>query len=266
MLQGHTVDVLPWDVSLAYVFGLKWDPAPIFQTFAAYTPYLDELNARHYLDQASPDFVLYAPLAMDGRYHLFDEPLALTALTCNYKLVGEDAQFLLLQRRPLSPCGNLGIISTQEATFGREIQVPFSKDKPVIARVYLETSWLGKISGLVYKIPKVMINLEFANGQSGNYTLVVATARDGLPLRPGFLSDSIPISSVERMTFFTNGPAYYMPVIRVDFYNLERGDVGYPHTGKDVLPQCQCLIMGEQGSNISANQHHARIMAKHFIC
>ncbi len=234
LLRGHTVDVLPWDVSLVYAYGLQWDPAPVFQSYASYTPYLDEVNAQHYLNQNPPDFVLYRPLSIDGRYPLFDEPLALMALTCNYKLVGNDTQFLLLQRRSNSLCGTFDLKSAQESTFGQQIQVPFSEDTPIIARVFLESSWLGLISDIIYQVPKVEVNLEFSNGQSRNYSLVVATAADGLLLSPGFLSDSIPIPSINRMTFSTNGPEAYKPTIRIEFYKILKGESSDPNNNSET--------------------------------
>lgn len=238
MLRGHTVDVLPWDVSLAYAYGLHWDPAPVFQSYSAYTPYLDELNARHYSNHDSPEFVLYRPISIDGRYPLFDEPLALMALTCNYQLISTDSNFLVLQRRTSSSCGRMDFISGQDATLGQQIQVPFNESTPIIARIFLDSNWLGTISGLAYKIPKVLINLEFANGQSQNFTLVVATAGDGLMLSPGFLSDTIPISTVQRISFFTAGPEFYNPVIRVEFYELHSAGNFDSHGGGSSFLEC----------------------------
>jgi hypothetical protein len=221
IFHGHTVDVLPWDVSLAYVYGLQWDPAPIFQSYSAYTPYLDEVNARHYTSLGSPDFVLYKFETIDGRYPLFDEPLALMTLACNYKLVGNDSQFFILQRNG-NACSSSELMSVQEVSFGQPVQVPISQ-APVTARVFLENSWLGVVSGLAYKIPDATINLQYGNGQSENHRLVVATAADGLLLRPGFLSASIPAPSVDQITFLTNGPQYYSSTIRVEFYKILTG-------------------------------------------
>jgi hypothetical protein len=220
MLRGHTVDILPWDDSLAYVYGLQWNPAPMFQTITAYTPYLDGVNARHYSSGNTPDFVLYRPEAKDGRYPFFDEPLALMALACNYVHVGNDASFFILQRRSSDVCDHMDLLAIDEIKFGQPIQVPTIAQTPVIACVYLENSWLGMISTFLYQVPKVMINLEFNNGLSQNYTLVVATASDGLLLRPGFLSTSLPLPAVNQFTLFTRGPEYYKPAIMIKIYGI----------------------------------------------
>jgi hypothetical protein len=228
MLRGHTVDVLPWDFSLAYVYGLQWDPAPVFQSYSAYTPYLDEVNARHYTSPGSPDFVLYTWEDLDGRDPFFDEPLAFMALVCNYKLVGNDSQFFILQRNS-NACGSSELMSAQEVSFDQPVCVPTSQT-PVIARVFIESSWFGVVAGLAYKIPDVTIQLQYSNGQWENHRLVVATAADGLLLSPGFLSASIPASyphtlPVNCLAFFTNGTEYYNPTIRVEFYAILNGTV-----------------------------------------
>jgi hypothetical protein len=241
VLRGHTVDVLPWDVSLAYAYDLKWDPAPVFQSYSAYTPYLDEVNALHYMKQGSPDFVLYSYQNLDGRYPLFDEPLALVALMCNYKLVGYDTQFLILQRRTGSTCGGSRLISVQDVTFGHPIQVPSSEGTPVIARVFIQASWLGVISELAYKIPNVTIGMKNSNRESENYRLVVATARDGLILREGFLSTSIPAVSIEQMVFSTSGPEYYNPEVRVEFYEILPASGSNLTNSQNAVMQCKIL-------------------------
>lgn len=44
-LRGRTVNALPWDVSLVVDKHLRWDPVPEPQTYSAYTPYLDHIDA-----------------------------------------------------------------------------------------------------------------------------------------------------------------------------------------------------------------------------
>ncbi|MDR2058321.1 MAG: hypothetical protein LBP83_08620, partial [Dysgonamonadaceae bacterium] len=39
------VDVFPYDIALLYAYDLNWSPRPVFQSYSAYTPVLDQINA-----------------------------------------------------------------------------------------------------------------------------------------------------------------------------------------------------------------------------
>jgi hypothetical protein len=79
------VAVDPWDVGLPYAYGLTWHPVPVFQTYSAYTPYLDGLNARAARQAPADQFVLrFLNQAVDERNPAWDTPEYLLALACDY--------------------------------------------------------------------------------------------------------------------------------------------------------------------------------------
>jgi hypothetical protein len=229
MFDGHTVDVLPWDIAMAYAYGFNWDPAPIFQTYQAYTPALDDLNARHYEGKGAPDFVLYNFESMDGRYPPFDEPHAFRTLICNYELVGIDGQFFILEKRPLCICSDRTIlVSTYDTSFGEPVQIP-NGNGLLIAKVYIETNFLGKTASLLYKIPAVRVNLQFGNGEShvwgptasGDFEYIASVGSNGLLLKAQPPVDNMLTPSVDTFAFYTNGPQYYASEIRIEFYSID---------------------------------------------
>ena len=59
LLSGHTVDIFPWDIAITEQYGFRWIPRPVFQSYFAYTDYLDSLNQRHFLTVHSPEYLLY---------------------------------------------------------------------------------------------------------------------------------------------------------------------------------------------------------------
>ena len=69
-VNGGTVEAVPWDVTEVRANGWKWRPRPVFQTYAAYTPDLDQANADHIRSDAAADFVLLRWGATDGRHPL----------------------------------------------------------------------------------------------------------------------------------------------------------------------------------------------------
>lgn len=85
MLTGHTVDVLPYDIAVTEAYGLQWHPRPVFQSYSAYTEYLDSLDAKYFLSASSPEYILYALGAIDSRYGIFDEPATFRTLLLKYE-------------------------------------------------------------------------------------------------------------------------------------------------------------------------------------
>src|SRR5215831_9316414 len=47
LLEDKTVDVFTTDVALIYGYDLDWSPRPVIQSYQAYTPVLDGMNAQH---------------------------------------------------------------------------------------------------------------------------------------------------------------------------------------------------------------------------
>ena len=72
-----TVDAVPWNVSGVIANGWRWQPRPVFQSYAAFTPALDHLNARHIQSAAAADFALVNWETIDSRHPFFEDPVFL---------------------------------------------------------------------------------------------------------------------------------------------------------------------------------------------
>lgn len=68
-------DIIPYDTSIIQANGYRWQPAPVFQHYSAYTEFLDKENARHYASTNGADILLCRFQAVDGRHMLWDTPL-----------------------------------------------------------------------------------------------------------------------------------------------------------------------------------------------
>lgn len=90
---GHSsVDVMPWESSLAVLNGLNYQARPVPQSYSVYTPLLDDLNARFLASTNAPALILYAcaqAMTIDGRPAAWDESLTKMALMENYALNSE---------------------------------------------------------------------------------------------------------------------------------------------------------------------------------
>jgi hypothetical protein len=228
---------------------MEWNPRPVFQSYSAYTSYLDNLNSRHFLDSNAPDFVLYAVKSIDGRYPLFDEPLTLRALICNYEVMWFDGDFMVL-RRVADHCGPPTVIQTIESAFNRTITVPSNYNGCVFGQVHMQYNFIGTLGNLLYKVPPVNVELHFADGSTGTYRFVFGNAMDGLIVSalPNNLFGG-QIRPVREIKFTTEGAYAFDPDIQVSFIRIpvsySPGQVAWStahepdrwvHQGTNILP------------------------------
>jgi len=220
LLTNRSVDIFPWDVSMAPAYEMEWDPRPIFQSYSAYTPYLDNLNARHFLGSNAPEFVLYQIASIDDRYPLFDEPLTLRALMCNYQEIGFDNGFMILEKVD-SSCGSPRAIQSIDTTFGDTVSVPSNYNGYVFAEVRLRFNLIGLTESLLYKAPLVFVKLNFADGSTGTYRFESGNAMDGLVVSaiPNDLFGGA-VRQIRGITFITPGAYAFDSHIQVEFVRV----------------------------------------------
>jgi hypothetical protein len=82
----RSVDVEPWEIGVAWAYGLDWHPLPVIQGYAAYTSHLDGLNAAALAGGEGPELILRqaAGASLDDRLEGWDPPAAHLAMLCNY--------------------------------------------------------------------------------------------------------------------------------------------------------------------------------------
>ena len=100
----------------------------MFQAYAAYTPYLDELDADRLASEAAPDRVLWltpddAPLSIDGRSVWFDSPEAKVQMLCRYSLLASAPGWQVLARTA-DRCASPITVATLTTTAGAVVAVP----------------------------------------------------------------------------------------------------------------------------------------------
>lgn len=120
-MGSAAIHVDPNETSAVWAYDLAWHPVPVFQTYQANTPTLDELNGESLAK--GPQFVLsrLSPaspaIGIDGRLGVEESPRYSRALLCNYTVSGiEDRWALFTRTRP--HCGQLTALS----------QVPIHQD------------------------------------------------------------------------------------------------------------------------------------------
>lgn len=195
-LGDRSVHVDPWEVGVAWAYGLNWHPLPVMQSYSAYTRQLDELNAGALDGRGAPAAILrYRALApargsrgaIDDRYPGWESPAAMRAMLCHYRAVRTSAHWQLLERGA-HRCGLPRLIGVVHSTTGRQILVPPppSPGDMVFARIDgIGARGWELLRAALYRARERSVRL----GGRGTWKLVPDTAADGLILRAPTLVD-----------------------------------------------------------------------------
>jgi hypothetical protein len=178
-IGSSTVHVDPDETSAVWAYDLAWHPAPVFHTYAAYTPTLDGLNGESLA--AGPQFILsrLSPASpatdFDFRLGVQESPRYSRALLCNYTVNGvEDRWALFTHTDPR--CGPLTALS-QATVRGNDVitvPAPSRSDMAVLVGIDLQPTIVDRLfQGTVAPLTIPTVALDGAA-----YRLVAANAAE----------------------------------------------------------------------------------------
>ena len=148
-----SVHVDPVEAAVVWAYGLRWAPVPIFQSYAAYTPRLDDMNAERLEGDDAPDFILrQAGRAIDGHLHEHESPRYQIEVICRYReMIAENGWQLL--RRASDRCGEPVELSSVVLQPGEATAVPVPADVPMIvaAEIHPEGSLADRLRTSLYR-------------------------------------------------------------------------------------------------------------------
>jgi hypothetical protein len=179
-IGSGTVHIDPDETSAAWAYGLAWRPAPVFQTYAAYTPLLDGLNSDS-LAKGQSQFILsrLSPaspaIGIDGRPGVQESPRYSRALLCDYTVSGIGNRWALFTRSG-SRCGPLTALSQFPVHENDVVTVPAPSGPhmAVLMRIDLHPTLIDQLfQGVVapLTIPTVVLD-------GVTYRLVAANATE----------------------------------------------------------------------------------------
>ncbi|BBH39474.1 unknown protein [Microcystis viridis NIES-102] len=239
-VQGKTIDIIPSEFSLIPGNQLNWKPRPIIQSYSAYTEKLDELNYQS-LSQSPRDYLIYHFQAIDGRHPFFDEPKAFSYVVCNYQLDSVNSpfqvpaiktNFYLLEKQKVSRCIPTPLGETTNVTWDQVYELPTRNSGITRVQVKFEYSWLGKIVKQLFRIPPVIINVNYLDGTQANFRFVQDNSANGVILSHlprndqelmAFFQEKLP-PQVKSFSFSVSNPLLFSPEIKVTpFWEVETG-------------------------------------------
>jgi len=181
-----SVDIYPDEQSAVLASNNKWNPRPVFQSYSAYTPELAALNERHLRDHSAPDNVLFSVDPIDDRLPSLEDGPSWPAFLDNYMMTrfDSDNDLAYLRRKPwLQSSSRLAVIATGTQHMNEEVAIPYM-DLPIFAEIDLDPTFLGKLRGVVFKYPRLDMELKLRNGETRSYRVVSNMMRSGFLLSP----------------------------------------------------------------------------------
>jgi hypothetical protein len=189
-LEGHRTHVEPSEAAVARAYpAIAWSPLPVFQTYHAYTPALDELDAAVLRGDARPERIVreYAeladgsgPLTVDHRWYWFDAPATTLERLCRYREVVADARWQVLAPRGAS-CGEPVSLGSVTVRAGEPVEVPAAPDDRSLVTVRiappLEAGLSDRLRSTLFKAREWFVDLD-----GRRFRLVPGTVGQGLVL------------------------------------------------------------------------------------
>ena len=184
LIGKASVDVFGYTQWAALANNLNYLPRPIIQGYSVYTPYLQNLNLSYYQSENRPKYILFRIESIDVRYPTLDDATILPFILSNYKLIGEDGGFLILQESPnISSNIRLKLVSEQTITFGETLDISALKNNMVIIQVKVKPTIIGKITKFLFQSPIITMDV-MNNGVIRSSRFIPAMAERGFVLSP----------------------------------------------------------------------------------
>ncbi len=173
------VGVFPWEVTYIAANNLNYNPFPVFQTYVAYTSYLDNLNASHLSGSKAPPWLLMDFQAIDSRHCLIDGPATWLAIYKWYEPFRRLENLLVLKRKQMPLFDKLETVERVEHRITDTVRVPES-DAPLVVRIPMDLTFWGKAVKTFYKIRPIQMVLTDDVGMTHTYRIVPDTLRNGM--------------------------------------------------------------------------------------
>jgi hypothetical protein len=179
-----TTDIYSFNQAYLIASGNAWNPRPIFQSYAAYTPTLAKINRKHLLGENAPENVIFRVEPIDGRLPAIEDGASWPALLTGYIPSAKSDGFLYLHRKNSdSPLSEEMFLRSGTYSFGETVPVP-KESAPIFVELSIKPSLSGRLVSAFYKPSQLQINLELENGRKVTYRLVAGMVSSGFVVSP----------------------------------------------------------------------------------
>ena len=181
---------------------LNYRPRPVYQGYAAYTPFLADMNAAFYRGPSAPPFVLFRLETVDSRFLASNDALTFLEILRSYHPVLAEKGFMLLGRnarqaadgvqRPIS-------VHTLQVRAGEQVTVP--DDAPYhLLKITIKPTLAMKIQGVLLRQEPVYLDTTEDGNKKDYFRFLPNTAAQG------FLLDPLLINSQDVARLYAGRP------------------------------------------------------------
>lgn len=182
----QSVDVIPWNMMMAFENKLNFTQRPIFQSYSAYNKFLGDLNASFYQSDEAPKFVLYELQTIDYRYPLFDEPKTQLIILRNYSCVDtfnlNNRLVLLLEKK--KNASKIKLVKSK--SYQLHINDSIIPQENRFYEILIEKKIKGKIKSLVFHSPSIQLSIQTVSGRKNVYRTSKNLLESGIYVTPLF--------------------------------------------------------------------------------
>ena len=228
IISNDTATIYPMEISLAEDIP-NYKSMPIFQAYSAYTSWLDEQNAEFYSDNDAPKFIVFNTEAIDERFPLIECPQTWYEIFRHYEVTlhDTDKHMFLLERRASRKLESHEI-STRTYSRDDVINIPAAKGLCVM-NADMKLNLMGRFMKLAYKIPAVMMTVEFDDGRIITKRVIADSLQNDTIISNLILDDNdfeqfmngdLKTGRVKSIQFSGDGLKYYASNIAITFTEL----------------------------------------------
>ncbi len=179
-----SVDVYPWEMSLAYAHGFQLRSRPTLQSIQATDSALAGLNSRHITWPDGPDHLLFGVKTIDHHFPSMDDGISWPGILAGYRLRSEGRLHLVLDKASRQRRLVWGEPVTNELEFGQRFAVNHGRDRMLWIRVVSHRTGAGRAATAVFRAPVLYLRVELANGTERWYRILPGMAQAGFLLSP----------------------------------------------------------------------------------
>jgi hypothetical protein len=229
MVSSGTVDDVPSELDIVLANHWRWRPRPVFQSYSAYTPVLDQLNASYLGGSERADHVIMQWEDIDGRLPLLDDAASWRALFNFYNIELTRSDLLVLQRRTSARYLEPRPVGSITSTWDHDIEVPqFLPSEIAMMGVEIDKSFWGATQGLFFRNSPVYLRAIFASGKQSSWRVTRANLREGafISYLPDNLNETLPYfgesgvlppDRIRAIRFETTGKLEFASPIRISW-------------------------------------------------
>ena len=178
-----TTDVYSNDQAHLLASNNRWNPRPVFQSYAAFNPALVELNRQHLAGPSAPDQAVVRLEPIDGHLPLSEDGPSWPELLARYRPLAIDGNALRLGRRDAAAAVTWGPTRVEQHAFGEPVALPPSSVIEFV-RIDVAPTLVGRLVSFLFRIDSPRLSMRLADGTTREYRLITKSAASGFIASP----------------------------------------------------------------------------------